>query len=372
MQNKKLHLIEPTLFDQTGHGFSYAHSLVQANSEFGFDLQLWIDQRANNLFSKEQVTTHTYFIRSIRQVQKIALYLKLLRQGGIIFVSTCDLWDLKILSFYTRLCGKNSRIFLHFHQFKQTTTKLAALRKIAKHCRNITILTPTSKLAKIFTNNGFRNCTVVPCPTFTPVRNAITHEAKFSKILYAGAARSDKGFATVIQLLQFMRENNSKLPFEIQISAPNSQRYDQDTTNALQMLENITKNNLTLHKDTLNQDQYLSLFNNAICLLLYDQNSYQDKFSGIALDAFYAGCPIITVKNTWMGDTAEFYGAGIALEDLSVTAISNAITAIIADYATYTAKAKIAAVALQKLHDPKNTLVAIQSVVRLTEQPQTA
>ena len=59
VQTQKLHLIEPTLFDQTGHGFSYTSSLVQANSYLDndstmkFDISLWIDKRGRELFKSE-------------------------------------------------------------------------------------------------------------------------------------------------------------------------------------------------------------------------------------------------------------------------------------------------------------------------------
>lgn len=359
MHSKTLHLIEPTLFDQTGHGFSYADSVLSANKSFGLNIYLWCDRRAKNLFSPTLCTTRTYFFRPIRQIQKIFLYRKLIKQPDIIFVSTSDFWDLKILAFYSKVFTPKAAIFLHFHQFKQNHAKLNALRKIAVQCKNIKILTPTENLAKIFSNNGIKNTFVVPCPTFCPEINITKDMAKFSKVLYAGAARSDKGFATVIKLLQSLRAKNINIPFEIQISTPNSQRYDQPTTQALQQLQTISHTNLILHRATLDREQYLRLFQNAICLLLYDQKSYQDKFSGIALDAFYAGCPIITVQNTWMGDTATKYRAGLALANCELSTIQQAIDTIMNNYAFYHANAKQAAIELKTLHDPKNTLACI-------------
>lgn len=359
MYPKQLHLIEPTLFDQTGHGFSYAHSILQANKDFAFQIQVWLDRRGINLLSNNLCITRAYFWRPLRQLQKIFLYFKLMRTRDSIFISTCDLWDLKILAFYQRCLRSKASVFLHFHQFKQTRKKLHALSKLATAGRNFHILTPTAKLTQIFSTHGFANSTVMPCPTFAPLRQVSTEGVGFNKLLYAGAARSDKGFPLVIRLLQELRATNNITPFEIQISAPNSQRYDQETTAAMQLLQTIPKVNLTLHRNTLNQDQYLNLFNNAICLLLYDQQSYQDKFSGIALDAFYSGCPIITVRDTWMGDTAEKYSAGIALTNCELATIQAAVTTIINNYAYYTANAKAAALELTALHDPRNTLAYV-------------
>ncbi|HSX20427.1 MAG TPA: glycosyltransferase [Gammaproteobacteria bacterium] len=363
MSKQILNLIEPTLFDQTGHGYSYVHSLLTANQTFPFAAHVWLDKRGAGLLSDSLCTTHAYFWRPLRQVQKVFLYVKLLMQANIIFVCTSDLWDLKLLAFYAQLFKSKSKIFLHFHQFKQTNKKLAALRKLAGN-EYVTILAPTEKLLNVFRGAGFVNCHVVPCPTFAPPQGSAPRSHTLGvlggddkiKVLYAGAARSDKGFPLVVQLLQDLRRRNIDVPFEVQISTPNSQRYDHATESALQTLRAIPTHNLTLHEHTLDQSQYLNLFNNAICLLLYDQSGYNDKFSGVTLDAFYAGCPIITIQDTWMGDTAVKYDAGIALANYELATIEAAINKILNNYAHYHANAKAAAQQLRDLHDPKNTL----------------
>lgn len=352
MSKQTLNIIEPTLFDQTGHGYSYVQSLLLANTQF--DINVWLDKRGQGLLAKHLCNSKLYFWRPLRQLQKIFLYYKLTRTQSTIFVSTADLWDLKLLTFWAKCLKTRAKIFIHFHQFKQTTKKISALQALA-YANPSTILTPTAKLSQVFSKVGF-NCVTVPCPTFYPQRDVNIEAGTFKHLLYAGAARSDKGFATVVQLLMNLRANQNYLPFALQASPPNSLRYDAQTAQALKLLENIPSENLTLYKQTLDKEQYLNLFNNAICLLLYDQQGYNDKFSGIALDAFYAGCPVITVSNTWMGDTATQYQAGIAVEKCDLELIKEAINKIINNYAFYHQNAKLAAVELQKQHDPANTL----------------
>lgn len=356
MSKQILHIVEPTLFDQTGHGYSYVHSLLQANTKF--DIHVWLDKRGQDLLPKHLCVAHLFFWRPLRQLQKIFLYYQLSRSPSTIFVSTADLWDLRVLTFWAKYFRAQAKIFIHFHQFKQTTKKISALQSLA-YANPSVIFTPTEKLSEVFSKVGFK-CVTVPCPTFYPQRTVESEAGIFKKLLYAGAARSDKGFATVIQLLRNMRANQDYTPFAIQISMPNSQRYDTQTTQALQMLETIPSENLTLYKHTLDKETYLGLFQNAICLLLYDQKGYSDKFSGIALDAFYAGCPIITVRNTWMGDTATKYQAGIAVESCDIELIKEAIYTVIKNYAFYQQNAKNAAVHLQKQHDPSNTLNCLE------------
>lgn len=362
MSKPILNLIEPTLFDQTGHSYTYVQCLVKANLDFNFDLRVWLDKRGANLLDNLACQARAYFYRPIRQLQKIFLYKKLLQQSGTILVGTCELWDLKILAYFARKTTPKAKVVLHFHQFKQSAKKIASLKKIAAMNLDFEIITPTAKLAEIFSQHGFKNCTVIACPTYLPAPTSNHSQPKFSKVLYAGAARSDKGFPEVIQALKYNRALGYATTFEIQTSPPNSQRYDEATQQALRELQDITPANLILHNDTLNQTQYLNLFRNAICLLIYKQQDYQDKFSAVALDAFYAGSPIITAKNTWMGDVAERYTAGIALDEYTPTAIQEAIDYIAANYELFHANAKLAAELLSELHDPKRTLEFLATV----------
>ncbi len=359
-QIKTLNLIEPTLYDQTGHSYMYVQCLLQANPDFNFKIQVWLDQRGRQLLARSACIAHTYFYRPLRQVQKIFLYYKLLKQPEIILISTAELWDLKILAFFARYFKIKSKVFLQFHQFKQTKNKLASLKKIANLNLDFTIITPTEKLEALYKNHGFKRCVTIACPTYQPAKLLNSEPEKFSKVLYAGAARNDKGFAQVIDLLQYNRSIGKDTLFEIQTSMPNSQRYDATSAAALLKLKTLPQHNLILHATTLDQQQYLNLFKNSICLLLYSQQEYQDKFSAIALDAFYAGCPIITAKNTWMGDAAQRYNSGIALDDFAPATVQLAIDEIINNYTVFHVNAKHAAQQLLSLHDPKHTLEFIK------------
>ena len=129
-----------------------------------------------------------------------------------------------------------------------------------------------------------------------------------------------------------MESKKINLPFEIQISTPNSNRYDQETILAINKLEKLSKENIILHKKTLEQSEYQELFANSICLLIYDNNNYNDKFSGVVLDAFYVGSPIITVTKTWMGHTVNRFKAGIVLNNTAPEDILQAINTIKQDY----------------------------------------
>ena len=147
----------------------------------------------------------------------------------------------------------------------------------------------------------------------------------------------------------------------LQISTPNSNRLDKQIALDLSKLQPIAHLNhkIKLCRSALTALQYQELFLGAICLLVYDQTQYADKFSGVTLDAFYAGCPVITVGDTWMGDITLRFNAGIVLKQPTITTISDAILKIIDQYSYYHENAKRAAQYLIAAHDPKHSLQAV-------------
>lgn len=361
LNKQQLHLIEPTLFDQTGHGYSYTQALIKANKGL-YNISAWIDRRGNRLLDQFGANTRAHFHRPLRQIQKIFLYRRLIRQPGIIFVCTSELWDMRLLAHMLKQKYAKATVILHFHQFNPKPKKLLALKNIANSNPKLPIFTPTHRLQAFFIQYGFTNCQVTPCPTYMPNLSADSGLGRFDKVLYAGAARNDKGFPRVIDLLAYMREHGDQTNFEIQVSPPNSLRYDAESAQALRVLQNLPQDNLILHDKTLSQQQYQSLFKNSICLLIYNHNDYRDKFSGIALDAFYAGCPIITTKDTWMGDMVELFDAGITLQEYSNALLTAAIEQIRNNYEYYRKNSLTAAKELARLHDPINTINLIKEI----------
>ena len=376
MFNRSLHLIEPTLTGLSGHEYGYVASLISANKNFNFDIHVWLGKNASNKniiskllsINKYSVTIHKYFIRSIRQIQKFFLYYRLLKNNQTFYVCTSGLIDLRICDFLNKIfkCTNSNlnkkSVFFHFHQFNKTTNKIQKLTKIALDSKkNFKILTTTGNLAKIFIDSGFSNVKHIACPSFAPKNTIEKLQCSFNKILYAGAARADKGFSLVVDTIVAMQDKYSNLPFYLQISAPSSNRYDSKTLLSLSKLQKIVSFNhkIKLYRNALIDQQYQELFFGAICLLVYEQEKYSDKFSGVTLDAFYAGCPVITVSGTWMGDITSRFDAGIVLQQLTITTVSEAILKVKEKYGYYHTNAKRAAEYLIITHDPKHSLQVV-------------
>ncbi|MFU8798093.1 MAG: glycosyltransferase, partial [Gammaproteobacteria bacterium] len=167
----------------------------------------------------------------------------------------------------------------------------------------------------------------------------------------------------VVDLISYCEKSGKKIPFELQTSVPNSGRYDSDTVQAMKVLSQLSYPYLKVQTSTQDCEQYLNFFKHGICLLLYDEKHYHDKFSGVTLDAFNNGCPVITARNTWMGEQVLQYHAGIVVDDYSPQTVLAALENIIKNYVQFSVNATIAAEQLEKIHNPKYTLDLVTSVI---------
>ncbi len=349
-----IHVIEPTLASQAGHCFGYVQSIVKASTH---PVEIWIDKKGTTLFKKHPIKCHGYFNRKLRKIQQYFLYKRLLKTGETLFIPTAGRGDMVMLDKLLSKQNSNSRIVFHFHQFSKSTKKLALLKQLAKRHPTWVILTPTERLTDVFQQAGFTHCHAVACPSYNPP-NQLPPEP-FRYALYAGATRTDKGFDKTVQAVL---ADNLTTPFKLQISAPESGRYDERSQEALKQLQQCKHQQLLLENHTLTEAEYLSQFNGSICLQPYDPESYFDKFSGVTLDAICSGAPVITSDNTWAADTVKKYQAGIVIADRKPETILSAIHTIKQDYHSYQQNCLQAREQLIEQHDAKHTVALLQSV----------
>lgn len=358
----EVHIVEPTLADQTGHCHSYVQSLVRASSTFYYDFHIWLDRRGSGLFQGERCHVHPYFRRRWHKIQKFFHLRSLIRSHKTIFISTAGRIDLIYLDRILKKKRYQGKIFLYFHQLTMTDKKMSLLGKIAKRCPEFILMTPTERLLNIFRKSGFKNCKQVPCPTYPPIYHPAQENSSFLKVIYAGAARADKGFPEVVNFLEHLCHKEKNMPIALQISPPFSGRYDKKTQAALSRLSQLSLPKLSLYNKTLNQDDYQKLFLGAICLMVYSPTHYRDKFSGVVLDALYAGCPIVGVADTWIGEIVRRFQAGVVLTHRSPENIYEALQLIQRKYVCFVENAKQAGEILFCEHDPTNTLKIIEKL----------
>lgn len=355
MRNTTIHIVEPTLASEAGHCFGYCQSLVGIDANI--DLHLWMNKHGLQLFNNKPVICHGYFSRRLRKIQQYFLYKRLLDTDTIIFVPTAGRSDMVMLDKLSKHTKPRAQVVLHFHQFSRSAKKLTLLKHFANTHPDWLILAPTERLLTVFKQAGFKRCQCVACPSYSPV--ATSEASAFQSVLYAGAARQDKGFVETVNTVLSAAEHNKHIAFRIQTSPPESGRYDESSQQALTKLQALQSNSVTIIDKTLSQHDYLSQFTGSICLQAYDPNSYHDKFSGVTLDAICAGAPVITAKGTWMADTVERFNAGIVVDDRAPATLLAAIEQAVANYSQLQHNCLRASKQLADMHHPRHTLAAV-------------
>lgn len=350
-----INIVEPTLINEAGHCYSFVGSLCGAGDE-STTLRLWVGRDARLSFARKNLEIKKYFWRRIRRLQGYFLYKKLLAEPGKIFIATAGRADLLLLDWAAKGVVAPKKVYLYFHWFRPNDKKLGKLRELARRQPNLEILGPTPSVVKIFQDAGFENARIVPYPVLQRDVSQSAAAGVFRHLLYAGAARRDKGFKEAVDLVACLCERNLQIPVTVQISPEHYGKYDAATRADIERLREIPYPNLQLVHKTLERDEYAALFAGAICLQLYDANDFSDRVSGVTLDAFFAGSPIVTTAGTWMAAMARRFNAGVALNDTSAAQVLSAVQRVIAEYAGFYTHAVAAGNTLQAENSAGNLL----------------
>jgi hypothetical protein len=341
-----IQIVEPTLMNETGHCYSFLTSLCKAGKET--PLCLWINRKAQVAFTGENVRVKRYFYSKIRRFQCYGLYKKLLASNGKLFISTAGLTDLVLLNWASRGKIPRHKAYLYFHWFNTSDKKLAHLRKIAQEQPNLVILGPTPSVIDTFQKAGFVNARIVPYPVSGQAQHGKMEHEGFTALLYAGAARQDKGISEVVDLVEHMYKLGLQIPFRLQNSPDHRGKYDEITKMQIQRLAKISYPYLRLFPETLKSGEYIKLFSGAICIQLYNANLFSDRISGVTLDALSAGSPIVATAGTWTARMVQRFDAGKIIDGTGPEKTLSAIQEIIAEYPRYSKKAYAAGQVLQQ------------------------
>lgn len=343
-----INVVEPTLTTAAGHCYSFITALCRMGDD-SRTLRLWASRKVEVTFSGANVDVKKTFFRRIRRVQSYFLYKSLLKAPGKLFVSTARHADLLMLDWAARgaLIPPN-KVYLYVHWFKASDSKMARLKAIARKQPNLEIYGPTPSVTKVFLEAGFANARVVPYPISQPAAPAAGLAQPFRHVLFAGAARTDKGFAHVVDLVERMHRDGLRIPVVLQTSPEQAGKYDAPIRADLKRLGEIGYPHLRIHGETLDPAQYADLFRGAICLQLYDAAAFADRISGVTLDAFSHGSPVISTPGSWIARMVQRFDAGSIVGDTSPAEVLAAVQQQIDAYAGYAQRASAAGAILQQ------------------------
>jgi glycosyltransferase involved in cell wall biosynthesis len=355
-------IVEPTLEGEAGHCRSFLLSLCGAGRGREVAFRVYGGKGAS-LPGTECAGCEVvpFFSRRLRRLQAFILYRRLLRGGGRIFVSTAGRTDMVLLDLAAKGEIPPGKVFLYFHWLRPSLRKLAYFRRFTVSHPGVTVLGPTDAVIGPFRECGFRNARVVPYPITPSGPDKDRPGDRFRHILFAGAARLDKGFSRMVDLVCHMTAQGVAIPFSIQASPGHYEKYGEGIRDDLDRLRKAAPSWLRTFRDTLGAEEYREMFDGAIVLQPYAREDFADRVSGVTLDAFSMGAPVIATAGTWMARAADRFAAGAAVPDLSPPALLSAVDTIRADYSRYHRNALEAGRTLQEEHSARHLLEALAS-----------
>ena len=145
-------------------------------------------------------------------------------------------------------------------------------------------------------------------------------------VTYLGAARTEKGFTALPEVVEKVLALSDEVVFLIQVS-PQIMGYTQDVKQAVLKLKALEGRRVRLIEETQSPEQYMqSLAQSDVILLCYEKDRYKVRSSGIAVEAILNSASIIATKNTFPDYVSGESGVGI--EPTMVDSIVSGITAI--------------------------------------------
>ena len=325
---RRLEVVEPTLEGYSGHCHALVASFARAAASMRIDL--WSGRGSADMDFGPHVAVHPMFRRRTRLPQMLFLLRRLLRRPEPIVVTTARRSDLALVGLAASGRVPPDRVFLYFHWFRESARKLAFLRRMSARLPDIVILGTTDSVVEAFRRGGFANVVLLPYPAPAPPGDSAP--VPFRRLLFAGAARQDKGFGTIVDLVELLAARKEDIPIAVQITADHYGKYDAATRADIARLEAARYPLLTLIRETPSPEEYAANFPGSICLQPYDRAEFRDRVSGVTLDALAHACPIVATAGTWSAAMIEPFGAGIALADPDAESLYAAAKTAIAEH----------------------------------------
>lgn len=329
----KLHIVEPTLVDSAGHCYFLTKSLALAwQRQFSqSNITVWAGQISRSPLESAVrfpvgVLLKQFFHRPLRRLQLPWLLWRLVRRPGVVFVSTARAFDLLVLYWVLPRINRSSasvlaKVCVYFHWVRMSEKKGLFFRKFALVHPKVSVFATTPVLAQHLSQAGLPTI-YLPYPIASAVERSLDmSDIRFRHLLYAGAARLDKGFDRVATLATHLVDHHFPCAIRIQVTGEKRMAPEANVAPYIRRLKTLAENAegyLELVEQTPAEAEYQHQFTGAVVLQLYQQNEFADRVSGVTLDAISQGAPIIAVEGTWTGRVVARFGCGVVLSNDSL------------------------------------------------------
>jgi len=369
----KIAIIEPNLVDYTGHYYSFVSELKHGFEELGDEVEVFMPENSEapiigikvlprlNRSPASRIRTYSKILLDILRFARILKNIQ--RRFDVLVFTSADnpqmiggvslIWTKKPLIFYFHAPE------LYFYPMRKSLKLLKVSNALKR--KPISFITPAVLEQKITQDIFFKKIKLfpeAPYPLTPPFSFEKLPNCNDFYLGYLGDARKEKNFITLIELINAAPE---EIGFIVQCNPPGCGFYEAGIKEAIGHIKGVQRDRLSIFEKPLPQNEYGELLNkSSIVWCLYDKSHYRNRVSGILLEAWSLGKPVITTSGTWMAKQVEKYGGGIVLATLEVQDILKAIEKIRDDYARFSAEAEAAGRILYE----KNNGVALARFIK--------
>jgi len=243
----------------------------------------------------------------------------------------------------------NCPVFLYFHTLELPQTKRSMLFRVLSRYR-LGVKNPIFLLApfELDPQEIREKITRARIPFYSsapyPLRFPAPFQKEFETIIssafclgYFGDARLDKNFPRIVD---FTLRKHEEYSFIIQCNPPASGVYEDDVLKSVQKLKKDILENVTVLDKPLSEQEYCEFLNKVSAVLcIYDPIQYKRRVSGILLEAWCLGKPVIVLRGSWLAEQVEKLGGGVVVEDTEIETLERAVEEIKNNYQWYFEKA---------------------------------
>jgi glycosyltransferase involved in cell wall biosynthesis len=175
----------------------------------------------------------------------------------------------------------------------------------------VRLVTDSERLADEYSRLSRLPVQVLPVPhTELPVSASLPSAVPV--VVFLGGARSEKGFAVLVEAARLMRNDPVRLIVQCHRDDPD----DTAAAAAHLELEKMEDARIRLIREPLDSTAYYQLLESAdVVVIPYRSKSYRARTSGILVEALAAGKPVVVTSGTWMADQVAPAKVGVMFED---------------------------------------------------------
>lgn len=175
----------------------------------------------------------------------------------------------------------------------------------------------TQQITDEFLRDWSVNLPVLPHPSTTFDDKAVVELAKLPevqpgkplRVVFPGGARKEKGFLLAASACELLVDSpDLKLSLRARIDHVSGKELE----DSLQHLVAVAGGNVEILDDDLSDEEFIDMIRTAdIVVIPYLSEAFRRRTSGILVDAFLLGKPVVVLKNTWLSDIVEAGHIGI-------------------------------------------------------------